>query len=199
MFAKKLRVLGAFAAAAVAIVLSGQPGAMGQERKKANQPADGTTIRGTLASVDGEKNTITLTVPTGDRKTERGETKKTYTLAKDAKIQQDAAEAKLADLKPGHPTVLKLDNSNVISVTVVGGTGTGEFRSANLERNTIVVFAGRNMARQVVHLLKETKVFDADGKPIKLQDLKPGTRINMTRSVEDGNTAVRLDVVRAKE
>lgn len=209
MLTTKLKLMAAFVFAVGAVTLCGSlvdrstaatpageaPRAAAQDRKKAADPKDGTTVRGTLASVDVEKNSITITIHAFDRKSgESTDTNKTFTLAKDAKIQQDAADAKLADLKKGFTAVLKLDKENAVSVSVDGGTGPGEFRSVNLERNTITIIAGRDMSLKVVHLLKDPKVFGADGKPIRLQDLKPGAKLNITRSVEDGNTAVRLQV-----
>jgi hypothetical protein len=90
---------------------------------------------------------------------------------------------------------VKLDGTTVVSVSVEGGTSQAEFRSANAERNTITVIAGRDFARRVVHLLKDTKVLGADGKAIRVQDLKAGTKIQVTRSVEDENTAVRIQAL----
>lgn len=185
-------VVALFGVAAMGGVNSRAPA---QERKKA-EPTDGTTVRGKLASVDTEKNTVTIAISMFDRKTaESNETNKTYTLAKDAKILQDDAAAKLADLKKGFTTIIKLDGTTAVSVSVEGGTSSGEFLSANVERNTIAIIAGRNMARQVVHLLKETKVTGSDGKAIRVQDLKLGTRLSITRSVEDDNTAIRIQVM----
>ena len=57
------------------------------------------------------------------------------------------------------------------------------------------MIAGRDMARRVVHLLKDTKVLDAAGKPIRIQDLQRGMKLRFTRSVEDDNTAIRIQVM----
>jgi hypothetical protein len=175
---------------------SNAPAATAQ-RKKADRPDAGTRLKGELASVDAEKNSVTLTTRTFDRKArEATETRKTFAVTREAKIHQDEAPVKLGDLKLGHPTFLTLAEGAVVAITVEGGTGQGEFLSANIDRNTIAIIAGRDMARRVVHLLKETKVLDADGKPIRIQDLKRGTRLLLTRSVEDDNTAVRVQVMR---
>jgi hypothetical protein len=189
------KVLGAVLAAG-AVVALGAPAA-GQDRTPA-QPRDGSAVRGTLASVDVEKNTVTVEVHTFDRKTGEGsDTKKTFPLAKDAKILQDDVETKLSELRKGNPVVLKLDKEAAVSVSVVGGIMQGEFHSANPERNTITVIAGRNLTKQVFHLVKTTTVTGPDGKPIAVQDLKPGMRVQLTRSVEDENTAIRVQVVPA--
>jgi hypothetical protein len=167
-----------------------------QERKKKAEPAAGTSVKGTLAGTDPEKNTVTVTVHTFDRKTGEGtDTNTTFPLAKDAKVLQDDAAAKLADLKKGYPVVVALDGKTAAAVSVDGGTAQGEFRSANADRNTITVIAGRDMARRVYHLLKDTKVTGADGKPVRVADLKPGTRVQLTKSVEDENTAIRVQVL----
>jgi hypothetical protein len=195
MLVSSLKTAAVFAAFACAGLLAGGPSA-GQERKKAAPAKDGATVRGTLAGVDAGKNTVTITTRTFDRKSGEGtETNKTFTLAKDAKVVQDEAAARLADLKLGFTAVVKLDGTTVVSVSVEGGTSQAEFRSANAERNTITVIAGRDFARRVVHLLKDTKVLGADGKAIRVQDLKAGTKIQVTRSVEDENTAVRIQAL----
>ena len=174
------------------------PPALAQEKERV--PAkDANVVRGTLASVDAEKNTVTLTVHSFDRKTGEGtDTKKTFPLAKDAKILQDDAETKLKDLKTGHTTTIKLDGANAASISIDGGTQQGQFRSVNTERNTITVLAGRNMAKQVFHLLKTTKVLGSDGKAIKLEDLKPGTMLAITKSVEEDGTVVRIQAMSEK-
>lgn len=59
---------------------------------------EGPTLFGMLKSVDAEKNTITIAFPRG-----RGEPpeERTVTLAKDARILSEGAEAPLSSLKPG--------------------------------------------------------------------------------------------------
>jgi hypothetical protein len=175
-------------------------GNVASAQRKEAQPKDGTTVRGKLASVDAEKNSVTVTISTFDRKTGEGtDTNKTFPLAKDAQVIQDDLPAKLADLKKGFPVVVKLDQANAVSVGVDGGTAQGEFRSANPERNTITVLGGRDMSRRVYHLIKTTKVIGTDGKPTRIEDLKQGTRLQMTLSVEDGNTAIRVQAMPAAE
>jgi RNA polymerase sigma factor (sigma-70 family) len=167
-----------------------------QDRKDGRQPKDGTTVTGTLAGVDADKNTVTITIHAFDRKTgESTDTNKTFPLAKDATILQDETPAKLADLKKGYHVSVKLDQTTAVSVSVDGGTAQAEFRSANPERNTITVLAGRDTSRRVYHLLKTTKVIGDDGKPVRIEDLKPGTMILITLSVEDANTAVRIQTL----
>ena len=222
MFLTKLKVSAVVLAAVCVIALGGNsahralavapaeekarvPDARPKERAPDGQPKervpakDANVVKGSLASVDAEKNTVTITVNMFDRKTGEGaETKKTYSLAKDAKLLQDDVETKLKDLKTGHPTIVKLDGANAVAVTIDGGTMQGQFRTANTERNTITVLAGRNMAKQVFHLLKTTKVLGSDGKAIKLEDLKPGTMVLLTKSVEEDGTVVRIQAMPEK-
>lgn len=176
--------------------LGGKARLAGQERKKAAEAKDNTIVKGTLASVDAEKNTVTVTIHTFNRATQEGtDTNKSFPLSKDAKILQDDAAAKLGELKKGYPVILKLDGITAASVSVDGGTAQGEFLSANIERNTIAVLAGRNQEKRVYHLLKTTKVVDVGGKEMLVKDLKAGTMLMLTRSVEDDNTAIRIQAL----
>lgn len=171
-----------------------------QERKKNADRKDGTVVKGTLASVDAEKNSVTITIHSFNRATQEGkDTDKTFPLAKDAKVLRDGAAAKLADLKKGHPVTLRLDGSSAASVSVDGGTAQGEFLSSNPERNTIKVIAGRDMRKQVYHLLKTTTVADSGGKDVSVKDLKSGTKLVLTRSVEDDNTVIAVRVLPASD
>jgi hypothetical protein len=180
-----------FAVMAGAIAVAA-PRLAAQERQR---PKADSAVRGTLEAVDAEKSTVTIVNRAFDRKSgEATETKKTYTVAREAKIIQDEAAAKLANLKKGHPVVLTMEGDKAVSVSVIGGTVQVEFRSANLDRNTMLVLGGRDMSRQTLHLLKDTKVLGADGKPIKVQDLKAGTKLVVTKSVEEDGTVVKVQV-----
>jgi hypothetical protein len=201
----KLKMSAAFLAAVCAVTPSGawhrgpadeKARPPGEQRKEAGQPKDGTIVKGKLAGVDADNNSVTVTISSFDRKTGKGsETNKSFTLAKDARILQDDAAAKLTELKKGYPVTVKLDRTTAVSVSVDGGTAQGEFRSANAERNTITVIAGRNLSRRVYHLIKDTKVLGDDGKPIRVQDLKAGTILRLTLSVEDEHTAIRIQTL----
>jgi hypothetical protein len=185
---------------AILLAAVGESRVTGQDRKKNVDRKAGTVVKGTLASVDAEKRSVTITIHTFNRTTQEGtDTNKTFPLTKDAKVLQDAATAKLADLKKGYPTTLRLEGTSAASISVDGGTGQGEFASANLERNTITVIAGRDMRNQVYHLLKTTTVTGADGKAMSVKDLKAGTKLALTRSVEDGNTAISVQVLTASD
>ncbi|HKB06219.1 MAG TPA: hypothetical protein VKD90_28755 [Gemmataceae bacterium] len=157
-------------------------------------------MKGTLDSVDAEKNTVTVTTHTFNRAIqERSDTNKTFRLSKDAKILQDAATAKLSELKKGFPVTLQLEGMSAASVSVDGGPAQGKFVFANLDRNTVTVIAGRNMERRVYHLLKGTTVTGHDGKAVLVKDLKAGTNLLLTLSVEDDRTVVHIRVLPAAD
>jgi hypothetical protein len=48
-------------------------------------------------------------------------------------------------------------------------------------------------------LLKSTKVTDNAGKETPVKDLRPGTKLVLTRSVEDDNTAIQIQVLREQK
>src|SRR5262245_17231200 len=189
-------LLGTF----VFCALGGEAKSVAQERKRGAGEKDGSVVKGTLASVDADKNSVTVTVHSFNRTTGQAtDTNKTFALAKDAKVLQDAAAAKLADLKKGNPVTLRLEGASAASVSVDGGTAQGEFVSANPERNTVTVIAGRNMERRVYHLLKSTTLISDDGKAILVKDLKIGTKLLLTRSVEDDRTVIHIRTLPAAE
>ena len=176
-------------------VMPDEPAQPPRAQRKSAAP-DPSIVKGTLARVDPDKSSVTITISKFDRQTGEGtETEKTFIVAREARILQDDAPAKLADLKKDNPTTVKLDRTTVVSISVDGGTAQAEFRSFNADRNTIVVFAGRNHTRRVYHLLKETRVLGEGDKVLRIQDLKAGTTIRLTLSVEDDNTAVRIQTL----
>src|SRR5262245_59399610 len=119
MRCKNLKLPAVFVIAVLSMIALGSathPASAAQQKERERPKAD-NSVKGTLASVDTDKNSITITIHSFDRKTETStDTNKTFTLAKDAKILQDEAPAKLADLKKGHQTVIKLDGTTATSV-----------------------------------------------------------------------------------
>ena len=181
-------------------MLGGGTRAVAQERKRGAGEKDAAVVKGTLAAVDAEKNSVTVTIHTFNRATQEAtDTDKTFAIAKDATVLQDAVPAKLADLKKGHPVTLRLAGASAASVSVDGGTAQGEFHSANPDRNTVTIIAGRNPEKRVFHLIKTTTVTGADGKPMEVKDLKRGTKLVLTRSVEDDRTAVQIRALPAAD
>jgi len=196
MLITNCKMWAALLVAICACAWGGDSSVAAQERKNRGEAQDKTIVKGTLASVDADKNTVTVTIHSFNRATQEAtDTDKTFPLAKDANILQDDSSTKLADLRKGYPVIVKLDGASAASISVDGGTSHGEFLVANLERNTITVIAGRNLTKQVYHLVKTTKVAGADGKAMLAKDLKPGTRLILTRSVEDDHTAIHIQAL----
>jgi hypothetical protein len=166
-------------------------GAPDDQPQRARGRGAASTAAGELAAVDAEKSTVTISVfSRQDQQT----TDKTFPVAKDATILQDGGKVKLADLKKGFRAALTLspDQKTVTGISVDGGTVHGQFRSANVDRNTIRVIAGRDMALKTFHLVRETKIALDGGKEGTIKDLKPGTMLVLTLSVEDRNTVIGI-------
>jgi hypothetical protein len=177
-----------------ALIILGELAAAGAQDDKPQRPRGrgaATETSGELAAVDVEKSTVTIGVfSRQDQQT----TDRTYPVAEDATILQDGTKAKLADLKKGFRAALRLspDQKTVTGISVDGGTVQGQFRSANFDRNTIRVIAGRDMALKTFHLVRETKITLDGGKEGTVKDLKPGTMLVLTLSVEDRNTVIGI-------
>lgn len=178
--------------------------------KAKEQAKEGTTVTGTLVNVAAAENSVRVEYWTEVKLDGRsftragvllsainGMTYENFPVAKDATILQDNIKTKLADLKNGSHIALKLDGKNVMRITADGGMVGGPIRyvSANEARNTITVIAGRKDERRVYHLVKETEVVSADGKTARVKDLREGTMLLLTRSVEDANTVIRIEIM----
>ena len=164
-------------------------------QEQRGQPKDSIIVKGKLGQVDDQKRTVTLILTKFDRKAkEATETEEVFNVPKDSVILQDGVSTKLENLKRGFATTLKVNQKTALSITVEGPTRRAQIKSMNAERNTITVsdIGGRNMDH-IYHLLKATKVITEGGKAGKVQDLKPGTEILLTLSVEGDNTVIRLE------
>src|SRR5262249_46829058 len=163
----------------------------------------GTTLTGELVRVNAKENSVRLAYwkevkMKGPPFTGMGYLAyEDFPVAKDARVLQDNVKTKLADLKKGSHVTLHLKGKRVVSVTADGGTVPGPTRcvSVNEARNTVTVIAGRKDERRVYHLLKETEVMTAGGKAAGLKDLKEGMLLLLTRSVEDANTVLRIEIL----
>ncbi len=85
--------------------------------------AEGPSVSGALKGIDPTKGSVVIVIGSG-RGTDAEE--RTYTVAKDARIWVDGAEAKLADLKAGDPAPninlkLSLDQKTVRAIHMGGG------------------------------------------------------------------------------
>lgn len=196
MSTSRFKTLTATLMAGSILVLGTTSRLQGQERNA----GAGRVVKGTLASIDEKNSTVTVTIHSFNRTTQSSsDSDLKFELTKDAKIFQDETAVKLSELRKGFAVTIKLDGTRAASVSVDGGTARGEFHSANAERNTITVIAGRNRDRVVYHLLKTTKVVDDAGKELQIKDLRAGTPLVMTRSIEDDRTAVRVQIEAEKK
>ena len=154
------------------------------------------SIHGIVKTVDAAKATITVSIPA-----KNGETKdQTVTLAKDAQVSVDGAEAKLADLKTGYHVNLKLteDKSGAVAIAAEGPTLAGELKAVDASKHTIkVVVPTRPDPTDKTKTGTEEKTFTVaehakiaiDGqKNATLADLKAGSSVAV-RLAADGERA----------
>jgi RNA polymerase sigma factor (sigma-70 family) len=161
---------------------------------------EGTSLTGTLVQVAAEENSVKLEYWKEVKGDGRPFTAtnfmayETFPVGKDAVIQQDNIQTKLADLKKGSHITLKLDGKSVVHISVDGGYVGGPIRyvAADEARNTITVIAGRKDEMRIYHLVKETEVVTDSGNAARVKDLKAGTLLLLTRSVADTNTIIRI-------
>jgi RNA polymerase sigma factor (sigma-70 family) len=123
-----------------------------------------------------------------------GRVYETYRVAGDALILQDNAKTKLADLKMNSRLTLTFaaDGMSVVRIDADGGATQGRLLLLNTARNTIRVTVGEKDTR-VYHLVKETQVLTTGGKAVGITELKEGTMLQLTKSVEDANTVIRIE------
>ena len=173
--------------------------------KRRGKPKEPRTAIGVLCQIDAAKRSLRLEMwvehkylyaeiwggPTGMG----GRTYEDFQVAKDAAIVQDNAPTKFADLKKDCRVTVTMDadGKQAVKLTADGGTARGRYVSMNESRNTFAVLAGKKDERKVYHLLKETGVLTDKGQPARLSDFKEGTPLLLTLSVEDRNTAIRIE------
>lgn len=171
-------------------------------------PPEPKTVTGTLVKLDPEENTIRLEMWVETKEPDAdllgtpfqgfsGRVYENYTPTEDVVILQDNVRTKLADLKLGSRLSLKYEGEKLVSITADGGTVQARYVSTNPVRNTIAVLVGDKKERNIYHLIRETEVLTETGRPARVQDLKDGTEVLLTRSVEDVNTVIRIQPVPA--
>ncbi|HKB37167.1 MAG TPA: sigma factor-like helix-turn-helix DNA-binding protein, partial [Gemmataceae bacterium] len=163
-----------------------------QARAPAEPAEEGTTVTGTLQAVDTDKNSVT--VSTFSRK-EGQSTETSFPVARDAAILRDGKEVKFSDLKKGGHVTLKLspDPKTVVSLSVTGPTISAPLKSVDAEKNTLTITVENRQGKQdkTYQVAKDARVAD-EGKEAKLTDLKEGTTVILTLSVDDGNTIIHV-------
>ncbi len=169
----------------------------------------GPTVHGVLKDLDTRKNTVSVSVPTGQAKQTE---EKTFDVAKDVKVtlednlskDQPAPEGKLADLTPGTGVTLQLavDKKTVVGISARGPGLQGHIKAVDATNNTITVSSkdSGGVEDKTLTLAKGAKILLSDGlskdtKPQegKLADLAEGTTVQVQQSV-DRKTALSIQV-----
>ncbi len=166
------------------------------------QPKKEATVGGTLQGVDAAKNTVTVT--TSNRAT--GKVDKTFEMAKDVVVLRDGKPAKVSDLKKGGSITVKLspDQKTAVSISETGKTMAAPLKSVDPQKNTITltVSQGRDpVKKDVTHELAKDGKVTLEGKEVKLADLKdvrPGSTIQLTFSVDDEKKLVHIQYAPAR-
>ncbi|MCI0359312.1 MAG: hypothetical protein L0211_12610 [Planctomycetaceae bacterium] len=170
-----------------------------EQPRAAQQPMGRGQSKGKLKGLDVAKNTVTVT--TSNRATGKVET--TYELAKDVVVLRDGKPAKISDLKQGGSITFKLspDQKTAVGISETGKTLMAPLKSVDPEKNSItltVTTGGRNAPpekKDVTHeLAKDGKVTleDKEVKLAELKDVRPGSNIQLTFSVDDENKLVHI-------
>ncbi len=152
-----------------------------------------------LKGVDIAKNIVTVT--TSNRATGKVDT--TFEMAKDIVILRDGKPAMVSDLKQGGRITVKLspDQKTAVSISETGKTLMAPLKSVDPEKNSItltVTTGGRNAPpekKDVTHELAKDGKVTLEGKEVQLAELKdvrPGSNIQLTFSVDDENKLVHI-------
>jgi small nuclear ribonucleoprotein (snRNP)-like protein len=156
------------------------------------QPAAPVMVRGKLESVDADRNIVTVS---NFSRRDAQKTERTYPLARNVKVLRDGKEAKLRDLKKGGQVILTMsaDQKSVASISVANATVSVHVKSVDATQNTITHSVETRQGKQdrTYQVSKDARIL-IEGKEIKLADLKPGTAVVLTLSVEDANTVVQI-------
>jgi RNA polymerase sigma factor (sigma-70 family) len=162
------------------------------QRPKRPETDEGPKVSGKLDTVDADKRSVTITTPPP----KRGEapTAKTFPLGKDAKIQRDGKDVKLADLKKGTQATLTLskDQATVVSLSVTSPGVSGPVKSLDVEKYTITITVGNRAGKEdkTYQVAKDAKIV-IDGKDGRLADLKVGATVSLIMSEANTVTQVR--------
>ena len=143
--------------------------------RAADQPAQGV-----VSAIQDDKLTVVFSVSPVDNE-------QTFAVGTAVKVFVDGKSAKLTDLKPGmRVRIVKNDQDNLVGVHAEGPTMNAIVKSIADGKITL---DGRGLDR-VCNVTAETKIM-IDRQPGKLADLKPGTRVVVTFSV-DRKTALTI-------
>ncbi|MCI0359350.1 MAG: hypothetical protein L0211_12800 [Planctomycetaceae bacterium] len=170
-----------------------------QPRRGRGQSKGEATLAGTLQGVDVAKNTVTVT--TSNRAT--GKVDKSLEMAQEIVVLRDGKPAKLSELKPGGRIAVKLsqDQKTAVSISETGKTIAAPLKSVDPDKNSItltVTAGGRNAPAEkqdVTHeLAKDGKVTleEKEVQLAELKDVRPGSTIQLTFSVDDEKKLVHI-------
>ena len=129
-----------------------------------------------VTAVDAAKSTITLVI--------KGEGEKTFTVAKDAKVEIDGKPGKLADVPVGGASVtlkLSADQTTAFSIQASGPSAGGEVAAADAAKNTLTLAI--NAEEKTCTVTKDAKV-EIDGKPGNLADVAVGYSVILHLTVD---------------
>jgi hypothetical protein len=181
------------ATAASTVITPADEAFTAQEKERRGRPKpkdkEGTALGGKLEAVDADKSSVTITT------VRRGESpvSKTFTVAKDARIQKDGKAAKLADLKKGGQAMLRLaaDGKTVTGMSVTTPAITVPLKGVDAGKSTITVSVGARGAKEdkTYKVAKDAKI-TIDGKDAALADLKEGATAAVT--LGDGEVVIQI-------
>jgi RNA polymerase sigma factor (sigma-70 family) len=160
--------------------------------RQRGQTREGITLAGTLQALDLDAHRVTVSVFS---RTE-GQSEKTFSVAKDAKVLRDGKEIKLTDLKQGNRITLRLspDQKTVVGLVVANTAITAQVKAVDAARSTVTVVidnARKGKQEKTYPVAKDAKV-TLEGKEARLTDLKEGATLVFTISAEDGNTVIQI-------
>jgi RNA polymerase sigma factor (sigma-70 family) len=175
---------------------------------KADKPAQGPTINGTVKETNSSKKTVTLTVMKDPSKKLTSDD--TYPLADNAKIlfphgvKKESKEGRLADIIEGDPVSAQLtpDKKAIVILTVHSRSYHGQVKSVDAGKNILIITfkSSGGQEEKAFELLPEAKITLDDGigkkgdkaKEAKLADLTEGTSVVVQQSIQDRAKAVHV-------
>lgn len=143
-------------------------------------------LRGQIKEIDAKVGTISI------RLARDGASDEQYNLTKNAKVTLDGKPGTLEDLKPGMVAHFGFDpvTEDVTSIRVEGPTRRLTIRAVDAGANSIRVSA--DGLPPSVPVARDAKVI-IEGKPGKLEDVKPSSRVVVTFSA-DQKSVVAIEV-----
>ena len=172
-----------------------KPEAAPDEKPVKKPEADGLTLAGVIKAVDLQKKTLTLAVPSKEKKETADHT---FPFAADFKVllggdKKDApAAGQLTDLGEGAGAQLKLsaDKKSVVEAVLQAPTLRGVVKAIDPAKNSLTVLAGdkKQSAEQTLTLAGDVKVF----LPVEKKDKEAPPAGKLTDVTEGVNVVLKL-------